>query len=156
WHRHLSSAVDAYRQMIVMAEEAIEKSLELTIKDKLAVICPPCFGPGVGRLPAGEPDHIVCLDGNFQHRRHLAASIEHGDILYPSLFLDIDGVDGFRTKMGQAPNAAEDPCAASHTAADDSRGKSHWKGCDETGLMGMGCRHDQCIKFISIVQSGEK
>ncbi|KAH9806960.1 hypothetical protein DFH28DRAFT_918347 [Melampsora americana] len=45
---------------------------------------------------------------------------------------------------------------ARHTAADDVRVKSHWKGCDETGSMGMGCRHDQCLKFISIIESGEK
>ncbi|KAH9809933.1 hypothetical protein DFH28DRAFT_903808, partial [Melampsora americana] len=35
-------------------------------------------------------------------------------------------------------------------------GKSHWKGCNETGLMGMGCRHDQCLRFIGIIQSGKK
>ncbi|KAH9821717.1 hypothetical protein DFH28DRAFT_882772, partial [Melampsora americana] len=162
WHRGLSSAIDAYGEMLVMAAEAMEKSLELNRRDKLAEICPPCFGPSVGPLPLGEPNHIVCLDGNFQHQRHLTSSIENGGLITPSLFLDIDGVEGFQTKMGQGVNAGtnpglcRDPCAARHTAADDSRRKSHWKGCDKTGLMGVGCRHDQCLMFISIIQSGEK
>ncbi|KAH9820232.1 hypothetical protein DFH28DRAFT_885412 [Melampsora americana] len=41
WNQALSSAIHAYCEMIVMAEEAIEKSLDLTITDKLAGICPP-------------------------------------------------------------------------------------------------------------------
>ncbi|KAH9811811.1 hypothetical protein DFH28DRAFT_931486 [Melampsora americana] len=171
WHRTLSSAIDAYRQMIVMTEEAVTKSLNLTIQDKLAVICPQCYGPGVGPLPAGEPDHIVCLDGNFQHRRHLAASIEKGGIVTPSLFLPPQAMESLQAQFSQTGptgqgakqrakvpwhEAEVDPCAARHTAADDVRGKSHWQGCDETGLMGMACRHDQCLRFISIIQSGEK
>ncbi|KAH9808495.1 hypothetical protein DFH28DRAFT_909305 [Melampsora americana] len=105
WNWDLSSAIHAYCEMIVMAEEAIEKSLNLIIADKLDGICSPCFGPGVGPRPIGEHNHIVCLNGNFQHRKHLAASIEHGGISTPSLFLDIDRVYGFRTKMGQTANA---------------------------------------------------
>ncbi|KAH9823366.1 hypothetical protein DFH28DRAFT_881118, partial [Melampsora americana] len=37
-----------------------------TCSDISTLLCP---------LPLGEPDHGVCLDGNFQHRNHLAASI---------------------------------------------------------------------------------
>ncbi|KAH9822566.1 hypothetical protein DFH28DRAFT_1181288 [Melampsora americana] len=166
WHRTLSSAIDAYRYMVVMSEDASSRSLNLTIKDELAGICPQCFGPGVSKLPLGEPDHIICMDGNFQHRRHLAASIENGGIISPSLFLPPEDVESLRQELSRTPrhgqgkvpwhDAEVDSCTARHTAADDVRGKSHWKGCDETGLMGMGCRHDQCLKFISIIQSGEK
>ncbi|EHS64150.1 uncharacterized protein PGTG_21900 [Puccinia graminis f. sp. tritici CRL 75-36-700-3] len=42
--------------------------------DKLSAICPKCFGPPVPGKKENEPDFIVCMDGNFQHRRHLAAS----------------------------------------------------------------------------------
>ncbi|KAH9807994.1 hypothetical protein DFH28DRAFT_885967, partial [Melampsora americana] len=49
-----------------------------------------------------------------------------------------------------------DNCSASHTAASDIRGKSTWKGCDETGLIGMACRHDHVLKFANVVQSGER
>ncbi|KAH9807273.1 hypothetical protein DFH28DRAFT_876624, partial [Melampsora americana] len=43
-----------------------------------------------------------------------------------------------------------------HTAADDVRDKSHWSGNDDTGLLGMACRHDHVLQFVNIKQSGEK
>lgn len=43
-----------------------------------------------------------------------------------------------------------------HTAADDRRGPTTWRGCDDTGLLGMACRHDHALAFVNIVQSGEK
>lgn len=52
--------------------------------------------------------------------------------------------------------SAQHPCTEQHTAANDVRGKSHWGGCDETGIFGMGCRHDHTLRLINIVQSGEK
>jgi hypothetical protein len=88
--------------MLVMTEEATARSLDLKIQDKMADICPQCFGPGVGPLPPGEPDHIVCLDGNFQHRRHLAASIENGGIVSPSLFMPPEEVEALAAKMGRS------------------------------------------------------
>jgi hypothetical protein len=95
--------------MLVMAEEATEKSLQLSVKDKLGAICPRCFGPGVGPLPPGEPNHIVCLEGNFQHQRHLAASIERGEIISPSLFLGPDKLEAVRVKVS--------PLVATHHGA---------------------------------------
>lgn len=29
----------------------------------------------MGETEPEEPDYIVCMDGNFQHRRHVAASV---------------------------------------------------------------------------------
>ncbi|OAV86997.1 hypothetical protein PTTG_02018 [Puccinia triticina 1-1 BBBD Race 1] len=49
-----------------------------------------------------------------------------------------------------------DRCTQQHTAADDVRNGQTWKECDETGLFGMACRHDQMLRMINIVQSGEK
>lgn len=85
--------------MLVMTEEAAEKSLQLTVKDKLAGICPQCFGPGVGPLPPGEADHVVCLDGNFQHRRHLAASIERGPVISPQIFIGPEALEEVRGRL---------------------------------------------------------
>lgn len=48
------------------------------------------------------------------------------------------------------------PFSEQHTAANDVRGKSNWGGCDDTGLLGMACRHDHCLRYINISQSGEK
>ncbi|EFP90323.1 uncharacterized protein PGTG_16349 [Puccinia graminis f. sp. tritici CRL 75-36-700-3] len=49
-----------------------------------------------------------------------------------------------------------DRCTEQHTAANDTRNGSTWKHCDDTGLFGMACRHDQMIRMINIVKSGEK
>ncbi|KAH9822662.1 hypothetical protein DFH28DRAFT_833891, partial [Melampsora americana] len=43
-----------------------------------------------------------------------------------------------------------------HTAAADTRTGQSWRACEETGLMVMACRHDQCLLYINIVRSGEK
>ncbi|EGG07021.1 uncharacterized protein MELLADRAFT_85893 [Melampsora larici-populina 98AG31] len=74
WRKNFSAAVDAYREMIRLEEEMVTKALHLTPIDQLASNCPPCFGPVVPGKRAEEPNYIICLDGNFQHRRHMAAS----------------------------------------------------------------------------------
>lgn len=48
-----------------------------------------------------------------------------------------------------------DKCADSHKAADDTRNETTWKGCDDTGLMGLCCRHDGVIYLANIVETGE-
>ncbi|KAA1081870.1 hypothetical protein PGTUg99_022205 [Puccinia graminis f. sp. tritici] len=61
--------------------------------DQLAETCPKCFGPSFPGKEAEEPDYIVCMDGNFQHRQHLAASIEHSNIKTPHLFIKPDEIN---------------------------------------------------------------
>jgi hypothetical protein len=76
WRHTFSAVVDAYREMIRREQVVSEELLMMGSMDKLADICPNCYGPSVsGKLPH-EPNYIVCMDGNFQHRRHLAASNE--------------------------------------------------------------------------------
>ena len=36
------------------------------------------------------------------------------------------------------------------------RGKTHWGGCDDTGLVGMACQHDHLLHLANVEQSGEK
>ncbi|EGG01213.1 uncharacterized protein MELLADRAFT_92677 [Melampsora larici-populina 98AG31] len=69
WHTPLYWAVDTYREMLSMTELAMDAVLNLTPLDKVAVNCPSCFGPPI-QLEAEplEPDIVVCMDGNFQHR----------------------------------------------------------------------------------------
>ena len=68
--------------------------------EKLADICPRCYGPQVVGKKSDEPDYIVCMDGNFQHHRHLAASAEnHAVIKYPSLFIDPHKVSEMEQSM---------------------------------------------------------
>lgn len=50
----------------------------------------------------------------------------------------------------------QDTCTQQHTAANDIRGKTHRGGCDDTGLVGMACRHDHLLAFANVEKSGEK
>ncbi|KAH9825258.1 hypothetical protein DFH28DRAFT_1077632 [Melampsora americana] len=122
WRIGFSAAVDAYREIMRLQDELTVKALRLNPRDQLASICPPCFGPKVPGKRPKEPDVVGCFDGNFQHRRHKAASA------------------GWRGESGVMP--------ALFLPSENSY--------DDTGLMGMACRHDQILKFINIVQSGER
>jgi hypothetical protein len=85
-------------------EELLPESL-LSINpiDKMADICPPCYGPQAPGTRADEPDYIVCMDGNFQHRRHEAASVEVPRMLKtPSLFIKPDKVAQMEFSMNLA------------------------------------------------------
>ncbi|EGG01505.1 uncharacterized protein MELLADRAFT_92095 [Melampsora larici-populina 98AG31] len=77
WRKPLSAAADAYRRLITAVRKRELILLKLNELDKLAANCPRCFGPPApdAKTEAFEPDFICCCDGNFQHRRHLAASV---------------------------------------------------------------------------------
>jgi hypothetical protein len=70
--------------------------------EKMADLCPVCYGPEVPGKKEHEPHFIVCMDGNFQHRRHIQASSEIPEILKtPSLFIDPVEVLEMETYMDQ-------------------------------------------------------
>ncbi|KAA1065754.1 hypothetical protein PGT21_009265 [Puccinia graminis f. sp. tritici] len=103
WRRTLSSAVDAFREMLRREELLSESLLSMNPIDKMADICPPCYGPQVPGTRADEPNYIVCMDGNFQHRRHEAASVEvPGMLKTPSLFIKPDEVAQMELSMNPA------------------------------------------------------
>lgn len=170
WRKPFSCAMDAYRHMITMEDELLVKAMDLSQMEQLAINCSRCFGPATPiedikpnidlEDRKDEPDIIVCFDGNYQQRRHLAASKEYDDIeiTYPSLFLDPKYVDEWKpgSLRNQGVEEPLDPCSAQHTTADDRRNASSFKGSDEFGLVGMACRHDHCLSFVNVVQSGEK
>ncbi|EFP88713.2 uncharacterized protein PGTG_14679 [Puccinia graminis f. sp. tritici CRL 75-36-700-3] len=161
WRRTLTSAIDAYREMLRRDELLSEEMLSTGPMDQMADICPKCFGPPVPGKEESEPDYIVCMDGNFQHRRHLAASIENSTLKTPHLFIQPDEVKDMQTSMqnqmeSNQANVNVDPCSEQHTAANDIQGASTWAACDDTGIFGLACRHDQLLQMINIVQSGEK
>ncbi|KAA1070361.1 hypothetical protein PGT21_009982 [Puccinia graminis f. sp. tritici] len=88
WRKQLSKAVDAFREMLKREKELVAQVMKLDPLGELAYICPKCYGPQVDGKREGEPDYILCMDGNFQHRRHLKASVEHSEnIKTPSLFV---------------------------------------------------------------------
>ncbi|KAA1129025.1 hypothetical protein PGTUg99_024303 [Puccinia graminis f. sp. tritici] len=103
WRRTLSSAVDAFREMLRREELLSESLLSMNPIDKMADICPPCYGPQVPGTRADEPNYIVCMDGNFQHRRHEAASVKvPGMLKTPSLFIKPDEVAQMELSMNPA------------------------------------------------------
>ncbi|KAH9823784.1 hypothetical protein DFH28DRAFT_1077705 [Melampsora americana] len=158
WHTPFRWAIDAYRKMLSATENALDMELRLNPQDKLAENCPRCFGPRVPSAMDHEPDLIVCLDGNFQHRRHILAGQKAAKdpIDMPESFLPQGQVTAMENKLAGIAEEDVDPCAEQHIAANDRRGKGHWGGCDETGLMVMVCRHDHPLRFANIIQSGEK
>lgn len=100
WRRPLSSAVHAYRQLLKMREDLTTQALENTSIEALANICPRCFGPGERSKFEAEPDSIVCMDANFQQRRHVAASWESEEmpLKMPSQFLTEEYVQVWANK----------------------------------------------------------
>lgn len=66
-----------------------QEALQHLDMDRLAGTCPRCFGAVVPGKTAIEPTNVVCIDGNFQQRRHLAASVEQPGAFvdHPALFL---------------------------------------------------------------------
>ncbi|KAH9816158.1 hypothetical protein DFH28DRAFT_1160735 [Melampsora americana] len=162
WRRTLSCAVDAYREIIRLQDELVQRALQLKPLDILAGNCPRCFGPlpAPDRLFGCETDYHVCLDANFQQRRHASASDEYEELggIASDLFLPQDRVDEWAEKLDRSPNRAEaelDRCTTQHKAANDQRTGNTWRAAAETGVMGMGCRHDNLLALISI-NTGER
>jgi hypothetical protein len=85
--------------MLHREERLSEEILQMSTMDKLAELCPKCFGSVVPGKKADEPDYIVCMDGNFQHRRHKAASNETIPLKNPSLFINPEEVEAMAISM---------------------------------------------------------
>ncbi|KAH9806922.1 hypothetical protein DFH28DRAFT_1157713 [Melampsora americana] len=166
WRAPLSVAIDAYRDILKLIRELEFEKLQLDALGKLAANCPRCFGPQVGVTDTSKPDVNLTQDGNFQHKRHAAASVPIPGYAppVPELFIppeDVQEMADDLTRLSNTParNDAEEevhPCTDAHKATDDNRGQHHFRGFDQTGLFVMGCRHDHALRFIDIVASGEK
>ncbi|EGF97607.1 uncharacterized protein MELLADRAFT_84832 [Melampsora larici-populina 98AG31] len=173
--RHpFTQSIDIYRRILLGEQEIYEDGLELTPLDISADRCCRCLGPVEGevKLSPEEPDFIIAMDGNFQHRHQSHASKDcPQEDQYPSSFirpskLEKEVVACQRTDA-QAHNIKAcivfhsspfifTSCSDSHTAANDVRNSSSWDRCDDTGLFAAACRHDTPLHFINIYQSGEK
>lgn len=87
--------------MLRMTEDLGNSAMKLSPLDKLAKICPQCFGPLLHNPRRSEPDYIVCIDGNFQHRRHDAASKEwvESPISTPNSFLEPEELKDWQAQV---------------------------------------------------------
>ncbi|KAH9812856.1 hypothetical protein DFH28DRAFT_1129636 [Melampsora americana] len=160
WRRPLSAAVFCYRQLLKMVEQLEIRSLNLTPLQQLSSNCPRCFGPAGSSGINKGPQYIVCVDGNFQQRRHEKASRDFDEIRnsIPSLFMLAEDVSRWEPKKTSTSltEVALDPCTIQHTAAADRRDGSSWRGSEETGLVGLACRHDHMLKIVNVIRSGER
>lgn len=77
-------------------------AMRLTEIKQLTANCPRCFGTHYPNTRTEEPDVVVCIDGNFQHRRHMKASVEPPNLARPtpSLFLSPNRVEEWNPKGG--------------------------------------------------------
>lgn len=130
-----------------------------------------------------EPDVIIAMDGNFQHRHQTYASKDlPQEDNYPSSFLLPSQIKIHASNFHQTDQQAkgvkvstffnqyhekktlttdlhkrtQNACSDSHTAANDVRNSSSWDWCDDTGLFACACRHDVPLKFANLYQTGEK
>ncbi|OAV96313.1 hypothetical protein, variant [Puccinia triticina 1-1 BBBD Race 1] len=157
--RSFTAAVDIYRALSNRSNNIFKDVMNLSGQEILAKeSCPACFGP---TARAASQPLIICLDGNFQHRHHFAASKNYLDLITPSKFIHPDAIQEMNNKILAQENLHRvrnkaDRCADAHKAADDKRSTSTWKACDDTGLMGSCCRHDAAIYLANITGGGEK
>ncbi|KAH9809608.1 hypothetical protein DFH28DRAFT_904507 [Melampsora americana] len=109
WQKTFASAIDAYRKMLRKVKELTIFALDLTALDQLAMNCPRCFGPLQANEHEDESDYHVCTDGNFQHRRHLAASCEYEEkgMETPPLFLDDKKVEEWKLRVSGKPSVRD-------------------------------------------------
>ncbi|PLW37595.1 hypothetical protein PCASD_09036 [Puccinia coronata f. sp. avenae] len=133
--------------------------MSLTKQQKLARdSCPACFGP---TLPTDSQPLIICLNGNFQHRHHFAASKNYLELTTPGKFIHPDAISQIDKTIHDQEDllrvqSTSDQCADLHKAANDKRNQTTWKACDDTGLMGCCCRHDAAVYMANITGGGEK
>ncbi|KAL9939612.1 hypothetical protein V8E36_001429 [Tilletia maclaganii] len=128
-------------------------NLQLRVED-LAARCPACFGGLSTAIPVTEitdgapesvvtadtkdgPQVIVCLDGNFQHKRW-----RKDDAVANSQAAS--GLDGPTTG-----------CGAYVKAAVEGLQKGSLGAFDITGVIGMTCRHGAPLLITDVVDSGE-
>ncbi|KAH9809801.1 hypothetical protein DFH28DRAFT_1186335, partial [Melampsora americana] len=161
--RHpFTQAIDIYRQILHGEQTLYKEGLELTPLDISAAQCSRCFGPAEGEVKVSpeEPDFIIAMDGNFQHRHQSHASKDSPrEDQYPDSFIRPSKVEKQVVNCQQTDTQASDiktSCSDSHTAANDVRNSTSWDKCDDTGLFASACRHDMPLYFVNIYQSGER
>lgn len=122
---------------------------------------------------------LVCVDGNFEHRRCKGAG--KGDQPLPEsqtffvpeaavadMRVAVEYQRGLKTSDAssssddavlpglQLPNHVFDGCGERFIAADESKKKAESSLYSDTGLMALTCRHDRVIFMVNLQDAGEK
>lgn len=90
WRQPFANATHLYNRILVIAKIILTYGLKLTTTDLWANQCSRCFGPAKDKVKASdeEPDVIVCMDGNLQHRCNILASKDDPEeAQYPTVFI---------------------------------------------------------------------
>ncbi|KAJ7199881.1 hypothetical protein GGX14DRAFT_536476 [Mycena pura] len=145
--------------------------------------CPACFG-GLEHDPSREVDVQVCADACFTQKRRRKKGGRDPPRMHPrTLFVPqtvaddmstyVEGVrppkakpvkkqartdepnDGYDEGL-QVPRSVLNDCESSFKAADKTRQKASTKFFDDTGLMGLLCRHDRVLFLVNMTTPGEK
>lgn len=111
-------------------------ALRLTALEQLMANCPRCFGPTSPEDRDNDLDYIVCIDGNFQQRRHEAASKEQplDPCEVPSLFLPDHWVSKWAERTGR-PSVAGHTELVSYLLGPENTTicvLQYWKSCSRT------------------------
>ncbi|KAG9316189.1 hypothetical protein JVU11DRAFT_2213 [Chiua virens] len=131
--------------------------------------CPACFGSTKFGKSLGDGGDIhVATDRNFHHRHRRSAG-DSPSFYDPSYFLPKTFVDaiGDRIKKQRKKPARQahrspvldeaiDECEESYIAADGNKQKTAADIYDDTGIMGLICRHDIPLFFANIDSPGEQ
>ncbi|KAH8923560.1 hypothetical protein BT69DRAFT_1242053 [Atractiella rhizophila] len=153
--------VSVFRCILLGVQQLLEETLNHRNSDRLAMICPPCFGPMENERKEDKvPDNIFSMDGNFVQRHQANSTINAIPLRHPPSFIPQEAIDDARetneTATSKYKSHDKDACTESFKAADDKRSQSSFKNSDDTGLFAAVCRHDQPLIFANIFKSGEK
>ncbi|SGY27367.1 BQ5605_C008g05239 [Microbotryum silenes-dioicae] len=144
--KQLQRALDEFRALTTSERELGD--LVLGVAGSLSDKCPACYGST--RLNQAhhrvEVQHLVALDGNFQHSRDTSAKYDFQEST-PALFIGEGELESMKEICDGLCRFVE---AANGGATQISRGKS------DTGLVACVCRHDIALEMVNLYQSGEK
>ncbi|KAH9823216.1 hypothetical protein DFH28DRAFT_1172432 [Melampsora americana] len=85
-----SHSVNTYRAMVLCTKRIYTEGLKISNAQLLADRCARCFGPAIAenKISPQEPDVIIALDGNFQHRHYTQSSKDNpNEEEYPDIFV---------------------------------------------------------------------
>ncbi|KAH8920653.1 hypothetical protein BT69DRAFT_1374562 [Atractiella rhizophila] len=161
FHIPFGKTLSVSRCILLGVQQLLEETLNHRTSDRLAMICPPCFGPmETERKEDKVPDNIFSMDGNFVQRHQANSTINAIPLHHPPSFIPQEAIDDARetneTATSRYKSHDKDACKESFRAADDKWSQSSFKSSDDTGLFAAVCRHDQPLIFANIFKLGEK
>ncbi|SCZ93247.1 BZ3500_MvSof-1268-A1-R1_Chr6-2g08556 [Microbotryum saponariae] len=113
--------------------------LGLSPRERLADVCPACFGPRINEAGKSENDLDVIIASR------------------PALFLPPDKIRNEQALIDGSTEAGEkDECTANWKAADGGVTSASSNVVADTGLVAAVYRHDHCLRLCNLHQSGEK